>query len=167
MDYEFLIKTVDYDAKTGVMRWLSPLTKSIKAGTIAKSINKDGYLQIRIAGKMYVQHRLAWMYVYGSMPDGDIDHINHDRTDNRIDNLRVVTKRVNNKNLSMRSNNTSGVTGVWWGKHVNKWVAEIHPDGKKIHLGVFDCLSDAAEARKVAELKYGFHENHGDKKCQK
>lgn len=93
-----------------------------------------------------------------------VDHINHDRTDNRIENLRLVNANENCKNQKASTRNKSGVVGVSWKSQKNKWHAQIMVDGKQIHLGFYDDINDAKDAkdaRKVAERKYGFHENHG------
>ncbi len=94
---------------------------------------------------------------------GHIDHINGDRGDNRISNLRVVTSTENNRNKAINKNNTSGVTGVTWSKSRRKWIAQIHIGKIGKALGGFDRVEDAIAARKNAETRYGFHENHGRK----
>lgn len=121
-------------------------------------INKNGYLKCTIKSKTFLVHRLIWIYFNGSI-NGDIDHINHIKTDNRIENLRVVDSLANNRNQSIPSNNTSGQVGVWFEN--NKWRASIYVDYKRINLGSFAVFSDAVNARKNAEVLYGFHENHG------
>jgi len=156
-----LREIVSYDFDTGMFTRLVTTCGSAKKGSVPVSKNKDGYYQLRINYKMYTQHRLVWLYVFGVFPNGDIDHINHIRTDNRIINLRSVNKATNNKNLSKRSDNKSGVTGVWWHKINKRWCAEIKVDGKKKSLGCFGEIEDAAKARELAIKEYNFHENHG------
>ncbi len=124
------------------------------------SNHNEGYLTGWIGDKQYLLHRLAWLYVYGYLPE-NIDHINHDRSDNRISNLREVTRKENQQNMSMRSDNVSGVTGVSWDKSRNRWAARIKVDAGYIYLGRFAEFSDAVNARKNAEVLYGFHANHG------
>ncbi len=119
------------------------------------------YFRISINKSWYLVHRLAWLYEYGEFPDGEIDHINHDRFDNRISNLRIVSREDNCRNMSKSKANTSGTTGVNWHKHQKRWVARIHVDKKRIELGAFIEFSDAVNARKNAEVLYGYHENHG------
>lgn len=102
---------------------------------------------------------------YGKIPEGmEIDHINHITDDNRIENLRLVTRKDNCKNVSMSKSNKSGVVGVSWCKRTCKWFASIRVDRKEKFLGRYDKIDDAAAARKAAELKYNFHKNHGSKK---
>ena len=90
-----------------------------------------------------------------------IDHINGDPFDNRIDNLRLVTQRENSMNRRLSCNNKSGVIGVHYYSSRKQWQAQITSEGKKINLGRFDNFDDAVKVRKDAEIKYGFHENHG------
>lgn len=152
---------LNYDEGTGVFKWRFN-RKGLFAGQVAGSISKDsGYVCIRIDNRLYRAHRLAWLYVYGVWPDDCIDHINHNRQDNRICNLREATKQDNQQNLSKNSANTSGVTGVSFYAAYSKWAAEIWVKKSKIFLGYFDNIEDAAEARRVAEKKYGFSEGHG------
>ena len=103
-----------------------------------------------------------WLYVTGKFPKNEIDHINHIKDDNRWDNLRDVAHSTNGKNQSMQVSNTSGVRGVYWYKNNQRWVANITVDGEKIHLGSYVQHHEAVNARKNAEVLYGFHTNHGD-----
>ena len=123
----------------------------------------NGYMRILYEGKKIQYHRLVWFKFYGEWPDGQIDHIDHDRANNNIDNLRVVSHRENALNQSMNSNNTSGFTGVYWDKIGSKWESSIRLNGKKKQLYWGGCLLDAVAARMAANKKYGFHENHGIK----
>ena len=91
----------------------------------------------------------------------EIDHINGDKIDNRISNLRDVTKLENAKNASISANNTSGFNGVYWVKTKGVWVAKIWTQGKLKHLGYFDKIQDAVAARKLANKKYGFSDRNG------
>lgn len=154
-----------YDPDTGIFTWLVSATNSVKVGSVAGTIGNHGYLHIMINGRRYLAHRLAWMYVHGRFPCGQTDHINHERLDNRINNLREVTADENSKNLSLRKSNKSGFTGVFFDKYAYKWRAQIKFNDKIISLGYFINIEDAIEARKEANIKYSFHENHGAKPC--
>ncbi|EON5850839.1 HNH endonuclease [Escherichia coli] len=90
-----------------------------------------------------------------------VDHINHDRTDNRIENLRLVDNQGNQKNSSIRKDNIGGCTGVTWNPSHKRWIAYIRENGKHKHIGSFIKFSDAVRAREEAQARLGFHMNHG------
>ena len=159
-----LMKKFSYDPVTGLFTRLVSLG-NFKAGSLVNiKPHHSGYLYIRITvnekAKQFSLHRLAWLYTHGYLPEF-IDHINHDRSDNRIDNLREVSRIENNMNQSKAKHNTSGHIGVSWHKGQKKWTSGIKVNYKRIHLGSFDDIDDAIRARKQAEVKYGFHANHG------
>jgi len=158
---ERLKEVLSYDPETGVFTRIRTTCPRAQAGKVVGSKSDEGYLRVRIDGQLYPLHRLAWLYMDGKFPKGDVDHINHDRTDNRIRNLRVVTPSENMKNQAMRCTNTSGVMGVSWNKRDNKWMAYIWSKGKMKHLGRYSDYFNAVCVRKAAEIRYGFHENHG------
>ena len=139
--------------------------KKVKVGDVAGWKDELGYVYVRVNGKLIPAHRIIWEMHYGKIPEGmEIDHINHITDDNRIENLRLVTRKDNCKNVSMSKSNKSGVVGVSWCKRTCKWFASIRVDRKEKFLGRYDKIEDAAAARKAAELKYNFHKNHGSKK---
>lgn len=157
LSQDYLKSILRYDLSTGVFTWLVSRGKN-KAGAVAKNKCR-GYFRIKIDGKGYYAHRLAFLYVLGWMPE-QTDHINHNPLDNRWINLRPANNKTNGKNMSRSIRNKSGCTGVRlrdWGK----WEVRIHDEGKDISLGCFAVFGDAVAARKAAELKYGYHENHG------
>jgi hypothetical protein len=114
-----------------------------KAGSLSPS---DGYLRIRIDGRGYPVHRLAWLYVYGQWPSGEIDHINRIRDDNRLFNLREASISQNRWNRSKNRNNTSGLKGVCFNKKEGKWQASIGVYGKLVHLGLHKTIEAAHAA---------------------
>ena len=130
-------------------------------GLVNNAPNKDGYIPMKVEGKIYVAHRLAYLYMLGRFPSRDMDHINHTKTDNRWVNLRAVTPAENARNQPLMKRNTSGVCGVYWLKKSRCWRASIKTKGKRISVGRFKCFKDAVAARHAAEEKYGFHPNHG------
>lgn len=158
-----------YNPQTGEFTWLNPTSFRVKKGDIVGYSHKtqDGktYIQTAIDGVKYYAHRLAWFYMEGCWPDGQIDHINGDGTDNRWCNMRVVTHHDNSKNQKLRSTNTSGVVGVFWSEERQKWCASITVKGKSIALGRYDDMVDAIDARRKAELEHRFHENHGSERA--
>lgn len=131
------------------------------AGSVKKTNNGKKYRYIVIKKRYYLAHRLIWVMVNGRFPENEIDHINGNSIDNRIENLRDVSTSVNHKNYRLAKNNTSGYVGVTWFKSTKKWKAAIKVNKKDIHLGYFLAKDSAIKARKDAERKYGFHKNHG------
>jgi len=156
-----LKELLHYDPETGLFIWLIKPRIGVKSGVVAGFTTVHGYIHIGIDLREYKAHRLAWLYVHGRWPKHQIDHINHIRDDNRLINLREATQQENNKNLSIRSDNTSGVAGVHWYKATSRWMTYIFVGGKRVFLGYFDDKLDAICARKSAEIKYDYHENHG------
>lgn len=162
---EFLKEVLCYDEFTGYFIWLKSHQKiksGMRAGSVSESYSGKKYIRIAISSKRYLAHRLAFLYMTGNFPHDDVDHISGDGTDNRWANLSHATRTQNGRNQRLFSTNTSGVMGVSWYKRYGKWCAKIGIDGKDICLGYFDKLEDAAAARKEAEIKYGFHKNHGE-----
>jgi hypothetical protein len=157
-----LKEVLNYDAESGVFTWAidRPMAPKAPKGKVAGGNDGHGYWIICLDGVKYPAHRLAWFYVYGNLPK-EVDHQNHIRTDNRLVNLRATDRSGNAKNISMPSNNVSGVIGVSWtkriGKRNSKW--EVRACGK--FLGYFDDFFEAVCKRKSAELKFNFHPNHG------
>lgn len=146
--HEYLISTLSYDKETGLFRWINNSGRygRIPAGSIAGHKSKiNGYIQINASAFKEKAHRLAWFYIFGEWPDGEIDHINQNRTDNRICNLRVVTRAQNLMNKTTYKSNTSGSPGVTWHKRVMKWQSRISKKTIRIHLGYFDSYEDAVE----------------------
>lgn len=152
-----------YDPLTGDLFWRVRPANRMQAGDKAGTLSKaSGYMKIKIKSASHQSHRLIWLFVYGSFPDFEIDHINGIRDDNRLINLRAVSRSENCRNRGMQSNNTSGVMGVSWCKRANQWLARIYVDGANKHLGYFDRLQDAADARKTEAHAQAYHANHGD-----
>lgn len=120
-----------------------------------------GHKTGRINDRLFYAHRIVWAMHTGMWPENEIDHINGDPADNRIENLRDVSHKQNLRNQGMPSNNTSGVVGVRFYRPRSKWTASIGVDGKFIHLGYYDTKDKAIAARLEANARHGFHENHG------
>ena len=155
-----------YDRETGIIKWRKRTNPKQGADLVAGS-SSNGYIRIKFNGKQYQAHRIAMLLSYGFYGDGlEVDHINHIRDDNRLVNIRFVTRTVNSRNLSRNSNNTSGVMGVYYDKGRRKYKAQIRVDGVNINLGRFVTLEEAAEVRKAAEIKYKFSVNHGANKTK-
>ena len=158
-----LKELLHYNPETGVFTWLKvhAKTRTAKVGGIAGCLHSAGYIMIGIKGTNYYAHRLAWLITYGDWPKEQIDHQDHNRSNNMISNLREATRQENARNQSLSRANKSGVCGVIWYKPTNKWMANIKENGKLVNLGYFYDFFEACCARKSAENKYCYHENHG------
>ena len=171
---EYLNECFRYDPKTGHLFWkVRPLhhfnsshgmniTNSQFSNHRAGTLQSKGYVAVMVNGKGYRAHRIIWMMIHGLFPPDELDHVNHQRDDNRIENLRLATSQENKRNSSISRRNTSGVIGVCWDKRRGKWKAQIHGGGNRtIYLGDFVDKLDAIKARETANKKYNFHANHG------
>lgn len=149
-----LKQLLSYNPETGVFIWLVRPNKSILAGTVAGCVEKRiGYCTIGIEGKVYKAHRLAWLHVYGDWPDGLIDHINGQKSDNRIANLRVVSASGNSQNVRKPNRrNKSGFMGVIFFQ--NKWRATMSYKGKTKWLGDYNTPEEAHQVYLEAKRKY-------------
>jgi hypothetical protein len=153
LEQDLLKELLNYDPETGIFTWAVDRQR-YKAGTIAGSINSCGYVHIGINGKTYKAHRLAWVYVYGSISkELQIDHINRNRVDNRISNLRLATSVEQGQNITHSIRNTSGYPGISWQKSHNKWRARIMLNRKSISIGYFDTPEAANDARIKAKAE--------------
>lgn len=158
-----------YYRETGVIKWRKRTCDGQRKNLVAgcTSTGYNGYTGIRFKGKLYYAHRIAMLLAYGFYGgELEVDHINHVRDDNRLSNLRFVTRSDNCRNKSRSSNNTSGVMGVYYERAKRKYRAQIKVDRVNIYLGRFVTLEEAIEVRKAAELKYKFNTNHGNNKIK-
>lgn len=145
---EFLKSIVEYDKETGLFA---------KKNGAKFGFEDAGYLRAEINGKPYYLHRLAWLYEYGSFPKGHIDHINGDKTDNRICNLREATRSQNLCNVAKTKRNTSGIKNVSFHKESKKWRVVVSVNGKNKSFGLYDDIELAELVSIEAKNKY-----HGD-----
>jgi len=141
-----------FECRDGVLYWKNPQAHRCKAGDKAGYVDKDGYTQVHCLGQRLPASKIIWCMHHDEMPEM-LDHINGDRSDNRVENLRVVTKRENNMNRAKRTDNKSGFTGVRWHKQRGKWNARIKLDGKDISLGMYQSFGEAVNARLKAEAE--------------
>ncbi|ELP9742246.1 HNH endonuclease [Salmonella enterica] len=156
-----------YDEDTGNLHWNIP-RRGHKPNAVACTKHSRGYLQLGHKGKKYFVHRVIWDLIYPEdklKPGEEIDHINHDKTDNRRCNLRKVPHKDNARNMPLNPLNTSGVTGVVWRKNEGKWQAQLRRNDTCIYLGSYSTFEEAVAVRKMAEKEFGFHHNHGADKC--
>jgi len=158
---ETLKASLTYEPGTGLLAWVKPTRKSIRPGAVAGTPTHNGYVQVGFNGSVYYAHRLAWLLTHGVWPADEVDHINGIKDDNRLTNLRVVSSTENSRNIAKRNTNTSGVIGVTWDKARAKWKVMIGVNRKNVNIGRYTSLKEATGARHDAEVKYGFHTNHG------
>lgn len=161
---ERLRNLLDYDPETGVLRWKVRTDVGKRwnvryAGKVAGTVDGDGYLQIKIDDKSVMAHRLAWVIHYGTWPN-IVDHIDGTRNNNRIANLRSVTRKLNQRNQKRHKSNTSGRTGVYWNRVTRLWVAAIKIGKKSHYLGSYSEFPEAVAARIKAEKFYQFTGRH-------
>lgn len=171
---EYLRKVLDYDPETGMLVWKERPKEMFNqgnrrhswnsrwAGKLAFRKSELGYMRGSVNGRKLLAHRVVWAMHHGKWPSEQIDHINGDRSDNRIENLREVDAAGNARNHQMRSSNTSGEIGVTWNATRKKWMVRV---GRKF-VGYFTDLDEATSARRSAAKAMGFHENHGRKRSE-
>lgn len=146
----------NYNKRTGILKWKISSGRA-KIGNIAGSVNDKGYIQIGINGKQHLAHRLIWLYVKGYFPEHGIDHKNRIRHDNRWTNLREESQQCNMRNCGLRSDNTSGIKGVFFNKQVNKWQVQIQINKKVKYLGYYDNFDEAVLVRYNAEKELNWN----------
>jgi phage-related protein len=157
---ELLNKFLCYRPETGAFYWKNPESRRVKAGAQAgthrcSARSQSSYIVIRIQGKNYFAHRLAWYFATGCDPASyQIDHINGDGLDNRIANLRLASSSENQRNIGLRANNTSGFKGVHLHRESGRWRAVIYINKRQVHLGAFPTpeLAHMAYCKAAAEL---------------
>lgn len=147
-----LRQVLDYDAETGVFRWRESRGRAPK-GAVAGKADPRGYILIRVDGRGWWAHRLAYLYMTGEHPAVDIDHINRDKSDNRWCNLRRATRSENLANASQRRDTKSGHRGISWDRSGRCWKARLCVRGRHVHVGQFRDIAEAvaAHARAMRE----------------
>ena len=156
---EKAMSLLEYEPETGLFRWKVKRNSyggKIAPGVVAGTVNKDGYVCIKVDGRLWRAHRLAWLFVTGEVPAKgmEIDHVNGSRSDNRWVNLRLASKAQNMWNAKRPAANVSGTKGVSWVADRKQWLARIKAHGRVIHLGQFSSKDEAIAARKAGEAKY-------------
>lgn len=145
-----LKRQLRYDPNEGHLYWIEP-RKGRQRHRPAGTVTSSGYIGVMVGPKRYYAHRLCWAIAHGSWPIDQIDHVNGNKADNRLANLREASNAQNGKNLKLSSANTSGVTGVVFCKETGRWRSIIKVDGKTIHLGRWPTIEQATKARREAE----------------
>lgn len=147
---QILLETFEY--KDGILYWKNPTSRSVKVGDEV-GCNNNGYKLTSVNGKYIQNHRAIFLMHHGYLPDY-VDHIDGNKSNNKIENLRAVTKAQNAWNSKLHSTNKSGIRGVSWNKQTNKWRVAINVDGKAIHLGRFSDIKDAQKVIESARIQY-------------
>jgi hypothetical protein len=153
--HDRLVELLDYDSNAGVFVRRINVNGSRPKGSPVGNMAGRGYLTVMLDGRAYYLHRLAWFYTKKEWPKHQIDHINQDKIDNRICNLREATPAQNMQNIGAYASNTSGVPGVWWNKQKNKWAGGVRIGGKRHNIGLFSSKEAAFAA--YLELKARLH----------
>ena len=172
-----LIARLTYDPVEGSLRWNMPKREDFATlnaftswrtrfgGAVAGKIRPDGYIAVRVtvAGRtdVFLAHRVAWLLHYGEWPDGQIDHINGNRRDNRISNLRAVSQHANLMNVKCPVTSQTGVPGVTWSKHAKRWIVRININKRTKNLGYYLDFNEAVKIRRAAEREHGYFHGHG------
>lgn len=153
LTYERAKEVFTYDPETGILYRKLSRGKPRKPRPVIVP-DKQGYLVVCVDSKHQKVHRIVWLMEYGFWPKGNIDHIDGNRTNNKLSNLRDVTFEQNAHNATLRKDNTSGFKGVHFHRNHNKWVARVHTKGRSIHLGCFLTPEEAHLAYCEAAAKY-------------
>jgi len=153
INVELLCEILNYDPNTGEFRWrISGNGRRLR--DIAGSLNSKGYIVIGINGQIYYAHRLAWLWTHGTWPADQIDHINGDRADNRLSNLREATRSLNAQNIRTASKDSaSGFLGISFRKDTGRWQARIQVKDRRLSLGYFSTPEEASAAYLTAKRR--------------
>jgi len=175
LSVSFIRSILNYDPISGIFTWkqrqgegrgvsiFNALYAGLPAGTIVSSNkSKTNYIAIKLNGKSYKAHRLAFLFMGENLPD-EVDHLDHDGTNNKWENLRASNRLDNMKNLPIQKSNKTGVIGVNWHKAANKWQARaVDCSGKRVDIGRYDSFEDAVSARKKYEVEFKYYKNRDD-----
>lgn len=163
---KFVQELFNYEAETGILYWKRPTGSRSVPGSPVGTLNFHGYYTVGIFGKKYKVHRIIWLYVYGYNPEHELDHINRIRTDNRIANLREVSRQCNLRNAKQHKSNTTGVTGISFDRRTSNWTSWITIDSKNRFLGRYSDYTEAVCIRLATEqcLNWSDCENNSSAK---
>lgn len=164
IEIEDFKKYVSYNPDTGTFTRIAVLNDNPshqwRVGDTVGNQSSNGYIEVSVGDIKFQAHKLAWYFVHGVYPDFYLDHVNGDKTDNRIENLRESSPLINMRNRGKNKNNSTGFNGVYVAAS-GRFRARIKINGKLINIGTFDTAEEASEARELANEFYGFSEDHG------
>lgn len=161
---EYLKSILHYNPDTGIFTWVKTNKMSCKkTGDVAGKTKIKHYISITIDNYTYKAHRLAWLYMTGSFPNDFIDHLDRVKYNNKWKNLRSVTPAGNCRNRKLKSDNTSGVSGVNFNKASKKWIVRLCVDNDRKYYGAYKTLKEATEVRSREIKKLDFSPTHGIK----
>lgn len=143
----------NYDPDTGDLTWAAPRSRRVKVGDVVGARSKTAYVQVGVGRKVYVAHRVIWLWVHGELPQQHIDHRDGNTRNNRLANLRLADKSENAQNMALKKSNTSGFLGVSLCRHTNRWRAYITINRKTHKLGRFSTPEAAHQAYLAAKAK--------------
>lgn len=143
---EYLQSIIDYNINTGEFYWKKQ-KQGRKISKIINTLDRRGYVVIKIDRVQYLAHRLAWLYMTGEWPENEIDHKDLNKSNNKWENLREANRQENNRNRRMPKNNTTGFKGVY--KVRDKYIARIQHNGIKFNLGTYGTKEEAFAAYKI------------------
>ena len=149
-----LLEILDYNSETGI--FINKITRGPRGvkGSIAGTMDRKGYIVIKINNIQYKAHRLAWFYMNKEWPSDLIDHKDQNKSNNMFSNLRDTSNMLNCRNSGLRANNTSGFKGVWKESRSGKWGAQFRYLGEFFYLGAFNTPELAAEAYNAFEKEF-------------
>lgn len=158
-----LKELLHYDAETGIFTRKVRTANRTRVGEIVGSRHSGGYVCMCIDGNKQLAHRLAWLYVHGKFPDEQLDHINGDRSDNRLANLREANNKQNQENIGLRANNSTGFRGVSFNTQSGKFEAYVQHNGRRIYAGRFEDAEQAASAAAAKRAQLFTHDTGRDR----
>ena len=153
-------ESLRYCADSGKVFWVKSSGPCARIGFEAGYLNPDGYRRVTFNGRMFMTHRVVWLLIHNEWPDGEIDHIDGNRANNRIENLRVVTQSQNLRNKKSKKGSTSGNNGVHFDARCKKWRVQIRMNGTVHHLGLFESKESAVLTAQAFYRSNGFTELH-------